>query len=129
MYKSRLGFLKSLTAKTCQETRVLQKEIGKTFPGLLFTKINVKRSNKWLIFLIEEVDQVRPTGILYITEQAKSADDIEVVQIIKRDLTTKSTDIMILNYWAIKWQVKFCTDKCKVLKMGEKQNCIHSVPG
>ena len=78
----------------------------------------MKCSNKWLIFLIEGVDQGSPTGILYIADEAKSADDIEVVRIIKPDLITKSTDIVTLNDWVIKWQVKFCTDKCKVMKTG-----------
>ena len=99
----------------------------------------MKCSNKWLIFLIEGVDQGSPTGILYIADEAKSADDIEVVRIIKPDLITKSTDIVTLNDWVIKWQVKFCTDKCKVMKTGmgggggggEKggSKTVHSVPG
>lgn len=52
---------------------------------------------------------------------------MEVAQIIKPDLTTKSKDIMTLNDWAIKWEVKFCTDKCKVLKTGGKSKTVYTV--
>lgn len=72
------------------------------------------------IFLLEGGDQGSPTGILSVAVETKSVDGIEVVREIKINLTARSTDLMILNDLATKWQVKFNADKCKVMKKGEK---------
>lgn len=86
----------------------------------MLKKADVKCGNKWSVSLLEGGDQGSPTGILSIAVETKSVDGIEVVRAIKINLTARSTDLMMLNDQATKCQVKFNTDKCKVMKNGEK---------
>lgn len=46
---------------------------------------------------MEGSDQGTHTGILYVAEEKKSDDGIEVVRVIKTNQTTKSTDLVTLN--------------------------------
>lgn len=57
----------------------------------------MKCRNKWSVFLMEGSDQGTHTGILYVAEEKKSDDGIEVVRVIKTNQTTKSTDLVTLN--------------------------------
>lgn len=52
-------------------------------------------------------DQGNPTEILSVAVETKSVDGFKVVRVIKINLTAKSTDLMMLNDQATKWQVKF----------------------
>lgn len=67
----------------------------------------MKCRNKWSVFLLEGGDQGSPTEILSVAVETKSVDGFEIVRVIKINLTAKSTDLMMLNDQATKWQVKF----------------------
>lgn len=116
MDKSILVFLKSPIPKACKKKK-----------KKLLKEVDVKCRNKWSVFLMEGSDQETPSEILYVAEEKNSDDSIEVVRVIKTNQTTKSTDLMTLNDWAIKCQVKFSDNKCKVMKKGGKSSYIQTV--
>jgi len=76
----------------------------------------VKCRNKWSVFFLDGGDQRSPTGILSDAVETKAVDGIEVVRVIKINLTMRTTDLLMLNDQAIERQVKFNAGKCQVMK-------------
>jgi len=70
----------------------------------------------FLIF-INDLDNAISTNVL------KFADDTKVYRVLvdnRLDGTQLQNDLDVLGNWAVKWQMKFNVEKCKVMHYGKR---------